>query len=158
MSSICSNMTLDLLFYPGKKKTHRCHVIRFITFHSLLSLGDYVSLSHPASIPPPSTVEPEVPVSPLGSPILTDLSIPLFTIRSRIHWQLPIKEKSNQSTHLHNGRYEPGLLQRDIRTQREQRTKGLGVYFHISIATQKKENGSKGLKLLSFSLYQTIQL
>ena len=129
MSSISGNMTLDLLL------SHRCDVIRFITFSSFTS--DIISQSSrpyptqptPASLLPPSSLlaQPEVPVAlPLRSTVLVLLSIPLFTIRSWIHRQLPIKDKSNQSTHLHNGRYEPQPLTK-IYTDTER--KALGGYF-----------------------------
>lgn len=153
MSSISGNMTLDLLLSPRQTPQMWCYKIHYV---SLLHFSHYLSVvvssSHPGdpglrpsipppSVPPPSSLhaQPEVPVVlPLWSFILGLLSIPLFTIRSWIHWQLPIKEKSNQSTHLHNGRYEPRPLTK-IYTDTER--KALGCIFYFSKAEQKMREG-----------------
>lgn len=147
MSSISGNMTLDLLLSPRQTPQMWCYKIHYV---SLLPSLQPLSLSRRVLIPPsrprppslrPSSLhaQPEVPVVlPLWSFVLGLLSIPLFTIRSWIHWQLPIKEKSNQSTHLHNGRYEPRpLTKRYTDTER----KALGCIFYFSKAEQKMREG-----------------
>lgn len=161
MSSISHNMTPDLIFSPRPKKKHRCHVIRFITFHSpslapwmaLLSLPDTVfipllfmwSQGSPRRTPPPHLFLSGVPSS-------WHLYIPLFTIASWIHWRLPIIEKSNQSTRLHNERYEPNPFYKYTQTQRE----SLEVYFQYFSERKKGQCGHKVIFIISAHLYATV--
>lgn len=124
------------------------------------SLGDNVSLLRRAT-----HRSPLLPLCGARGPCLSSTQVynSHAPLHSSFHYQkpnpltAPHKREIQSVYHLHNGRYEPGLLQRDIqyRQREKDRQRSWSVFLYFNGYTKKRKNGKMGLKLLSFSFYHT---